>query len=113
MLVDVEGALPRMAGLYAQGRITTASGTALTISPGALVRVGENAWAWRIADGKLQKVAVTLGDRDPRSGEYVVRNGLAAGDRLLRSPLATLKDGQLVQEPQSGVAGVPASSPVR
>lgn len=113
VLVDVEGALPRMAGLYAQGRIATASGTALTLSPSALVRVGENAWAWRIADGKLQKVAVSLGDRDPRSGEYVVRSGLAAGDRLLRSPLATLKDGQLVQEPQSGLAGVPASSPVR
>src|SRR6478609_146539 len=113
VLVDIEGALPRMAGLYAQGRITTASGTALTLSPGALVRVGESAWAWRIADGKLQKVAVSLGDRDPRSGEYVVRSGLAAGDRLLRSPLATLKDGQLVQEPQSGLAGVPASSPVR
>ncbi|WP_427911646.1 efflux RND transporter periplasmic adaptor subunit [Ramlibacter sp. MMS24-I3-19] len=113
VLVDVEGALPRMAGLYAQGRITTASGTALTLSPGALVRVGESAWAWRIADGKLQKVAVSLGDRDPRSGEYVVRSGLAAGDRLLRSPLATLHDGQPVQEPQSGVAGVPASIPVR
>lgn len=112
VLVDVQGALPRMAGLYAQGRITTASGTAITLSRGALVRAGENAWAWRIADGKLQKVAVSLGDRDPRSGEYVVLAGLAAGDRLLRSPLATLKDGQAVQEPQGGVAGVPAS-PVR
>lgn len=113
VLVDVREALPRMAGLYAQGRITTASGNALTVSPGALVRAGDNAWAWRIAEGKLQKVPVTLGDRDPRSGEYVVRSGLSAGDRLLRSPLATLKEGQEVQEPRSGVAGMPASSPVR
>ena len=113
LLVDVQEALPRMAGLYAQGRIATQSGSALTLSPSTLVRVGENAWAWRIADGKLQKVAVTLGDRDPRSGEYVVRSGLAAGDRLLRSPLATLKDGQPVQEPAGGVASVPPASPVR
>jgi len=113
VLVDVQDALPRMAGLYAQGRIATASGTALTLSPSALVRVGESAWAWRIADGKLQKAAVVLGDRDPRSGDYVVRSGLSAGDRLLRSPLATLKDGQAVQEPPSGVATVPASTPVR
>jgi RND family efflux transporter MFP subunit len=112
VLVDVKDALPRMAGLYAQGRIATATGTALTLSPSALVRAGENAWAWRIADGKLQKVAVVLGDRDPRSGEYVVRSGVAAGDRLLRSPLATLKDGQAVQEPPAGVATVPAT-PVR
>jgi RND family efflux transporter MFP subunit len=113
VLVDVHEALPRMAGLYAQGRIATASGSALTLSPGTLVRVGESAWAWRIADGKLQKVAVTLGERDPRSGEYIVRSGLAAGDRLLRNPLATLKDGQAVLEPSGGVASVPASSPVR
>ena len=119
VLVDIQGALPRMAGLYAQGRITTASGTALTLAPSALVRVGESAWAWRIVQGKLQKVPVVLGDRDARSGEYVVRSGLAAGDRLLRSPLATLKEGQAVQEPpqpgvsMSGVATSGASNPVR
>lgn len=113
VLVDVHEALPRMAGLYAQGRIATASGSALTLAPGSLVRVGDGAWAWRIAEGKLQKVPVVLGDRDARTGEYVVRSGLAAGDRLLRSPLATLKEGRAVQEPAAGVAATPAPNPVR
>jgi membrane fusion protein, multidrug efflux system len=113
VLVDVHEALPRMAGLYAQGRIATDTASALTLAPGSLVRVGDSAWAWRIADRKLQKVPVVLGDRDPRTGEYVVRSGLAAGDRLLRSPLATLKDGQAVQEPASGIAATAAPNPVR
>jgi RND family efflux transporter MFP subunit len=118
VLVDVDGAAPRMSGLYAQGRIATESGSVLTLSPATLVRAGDSAWAWRIQDSKLRKVPVVLGERDPRSGNYVVRSGLAAGDRLLRSPLATLKEGQAVQEPQpgvslSGVATSGASNPVR
>ena len=113
VLVDVDGAAPRMAGLYAQGRIATESGSVLTLSPAALVRAGDNAWVWRIQGSKLQKVPVTLGERDPRSGNYVVRGGVAAGDRLLRSPVATLKDGQAVQEPQAGIAAAAASTPVR
>jgi RND family efflux transporter MFP subunit len=118
VLVDVDGAAPRMSGLYAQGRIATESGSVLTLSPATLVRAGDSAWAWRIQDSKLRKVPVVLGERDPRSGNYVVRSGLAAGDRLLRSPLATLKEGQAVQEPQpgvslSGVATSGTSNPVR
>jgi membrane fusion protein, multidrug efflux system len=110
VLVDVDEALPRMSGLYAQGRIATQSGAALTLGAASLVRVGESAWVWRINDGKLQKVAVALGERDTRSGEYVVRSGVSAGDRLLRTPIATLKEGQAVQEPPAGVAAAAASA---
>jgi membrane fusion protein, multidrug efflux system len=42
-------------------------------------------------------VALTLGDRDPRTGAYALRGGLAAGDKVLRFPNAALKDGQEVQ----------------
>ena len=46
-------------------------------------------------DGQaLRKVAVTLGERDPRSGDWPVLSGLAAGDRILRNPGSTLVDGQ-------------------
>jgi membrane fusion protein (multidrug efflux system) len=111
VLVDVDKPGTRMAGLYAQGRIATVKGAALTVAPASLVRAGENAWIWRITDGKLQKVAVTLGERDARSGEYVVRAGVGEGDRVLRTPIATLKDGQAVQESRGGIAAAAASAP--
>jgi hypothetical protein len=50
-----------------------------------------------VQDGKIRKVKLTVGDRDARSGEYVIKNGLAAGDVLLRYPTSSLHDGQPVQ----------------
>ena len=56
-------------------------------------------------DAKLQKVALTLGDRDARTGAFALRGGLAEGDKVLRFPNATLKDGQ---EVQTGAEAKPA-----
>jgi hypothetical protein len=42
----------------------------------------------------LQKVKLGLGERDLRTGNYVVRTGIANGDNVLRYPASTLKDGQ-------------------
>jgi RND family efflux transporter MFP subunit len=96
--VDFDGgAQPQMAGLYAEGRIEASSATALVIPASSLIREGDRAWAWRVNDNTLRKVAVTVGERDPRRGDFVVTAGLADGDRLLRHPGGTLKDGQAVQ----------------
>ena len=46
--------------------------------------------------GKLQKVALTLGERDPRSGAFALKAGVSEGDQVLRFPNATLKEGQEV-----------------
>jgi len=43
-------------------------------------------------------VAIAVGERDARTGEYVVTSGLAEGDRVIRHPTALLKDGQTIQE---------------
>lgn len=88
---------PKLAGLYAEGRVETGSTTSLTIPATALVRDGEKAAAWRMKDSKLQKVSLNIGDRDPRSGDFVLKGGLDEGDQLLRHPSATLKDGQKVE----------------
>jgi RND family efflux transporter MFP subunit len=90
-------AAPRVAGLFAEGRIETGSTQALTLPEGALVRAGEAAHVWRVQGAQLAKVAVKLGERDPRTGEVPVLAGLAAGDRLLRKPNSTLSDGQAVE----------------
>lgn len=113
VLVDIIGEAPaRLAGLYAEGRVEAMSAMALVIPASALVREGDKAWAWRIQANALQKIALTLGERDPRRGDYVVLAGLADGDRLLRHPIATLKDGQPVQATAAaGAASVAATAP--
>lgn len=100
---------PRVAGLFAEGRIETGSTQALMVPEGSLVRAGDAAYAWRIDGRKLAKVALKLGDRDPRSGEFPVLQGLAAGDRILRNPGGNLVDGQPVE---FGAAPAAAASAV-
>jgi RND family efflux transporter MFP subunit len=92
---------PTVAGLYAEGRIETKRTVALTLPPSALVREGDSAYAWRVKDRVLQKVSLNIGDRDPRSGEFVLRSGVAEGDTLLRYPTTTLQNGQSVELAQA------------
>jgi RND family efflux transporter MFP subunit len=102
---------PRVAGLYAEGRIGTAVERVLAVPESAIVRVGEVAHVWRIGDKTLQRVAVQLGERDARRGEFVVRAGLAEGDRILRSPSGTLVDGQKLELASSVATGPGAAAP--
>jgi membrane fusion protein, multidrug efflux system len=98
VLVDLIGEKqPKLAGLYAEGRIESASATSLTVASSAIVRDGDKASVWRVTTDKLQKVPVEVGDKDPRRGDFVVKSGLAQGDQVIRYPTATLKDGQSVQ----------------
>ena len=87
---------PRVAGLFAEGRVETGGAEALTVPGSAVVRAGEQAHAWRlnVPANTLAKVALRLGERDARSGELPVLAGLASGDRILRSPGSTLVEGQ-------------------
>lgn len=91
-------AAPKVAGLFAEGRVETGSSQALTLPETAVVRAGDAAWAWRASGngqpGALSKVAIKLGDRDPRTGRLPVLQGLNSGDRVLRNPASTLSEGQ-------------------
>ena len=124
VLVDFAdaGAAPRMAGLFAEGRVETGGTQQLMLAEASLLRVGEAAWAWRVdgkGDGKaggaqLAKVSIKLGDRDLRSGEFPVLAGLAAGDRVLRNPGSALVDGQAVeisQAPGGSAASAGSATP--
>jgi RND family efflux transporter MFP subunit len=88
---------PKLAGLYAEGHIESSSNTRLTVAASTLVQDGEQAFVWRVNDHVLQKLKLSLGERDERSGEFVVKSGLVAGDKLLRYPNATLVDGQQIE----------------
>ncbi|WP_137175677.1 efflux RND transporter periplasmic adaptor subunit [Massilia sp. HP4] len=95
---------PRVAGLYAEGRVDASATDALMLPESALVRVGDSSHTWRIKDKTLSKVNLVVGARDPRTGNLEVKQGLAAGDIVLRAPTSNLKDGQKVDMPAARVA---------
>jgi membrane fusion protein, multidrug efflux system len=89
---------PRVAGLYAEGRIDSGAAAAPSLAEGAIVRSGTDTHVWRVGkDGVLAKVPVQLGERDARSGEFPVRGGVAPGDVILRNPGSALVAGQKVE----------------
>jgi RND family efflux transporter MFP subunit len=99
---------PRVAGLFAEGRIDSGNVQALTLPDSTVQRVGDQAQVWRLDGQLLRKVPVRLGDRDLRSGEFPVLSGLAAGDQVLRHPGSNLVDGQKIE--RVAPAAAPAAS---
>jgi len=98
VIVDFQpGTAPRIAGLFAEGRISVGESTALLLPEGTVSKEGDKAFVWKITGNKLAKTPVTLGERDARRGEVEILKGVAAGDRVLRAPAATLVDGQHVE----------------
>lgn len=106
-------AAPRVAGLYAEGRIAAGGPQSAMLPEAAIVRSGGQAYVWRVStrDRTLSKVPVQLGERDPRRGEYPLRGGLASGDQVLRNPAGTLIDGQKVEFAAAAASGAPSTRP--
>ncbi|WP_313703548.1 efflux RND transporter periplasmic adaptor subunit [Massilia sp.] len=104
VLVGLTGEQPRVAGLYAEGRIDAETSDALMLPESAIVRNGDETYTWRVKDATLSKVSLQVGMRDQRTGNFEVKTGLAAGDTVLRSPSSNLKDGQKVEMATARVA---------
>ena len=110
LLIDLSGSKqPKLAGLYAEGRVETEARSGLTIPASAVVRDGDKNFAWRLNDSKVAKVPLTVMERDPRTGDYVLKGGLAQGDQVIRYPTTLLKDNQPVQA--AGPKAVMAENP--
>ena len=85
---------PPVVGLYAEGIVETASQPALMVSENSLRREGDKVFVWVLDANKISMRSIVLGDRDLRTGAWVVKSGLAAGDKILRTSGSSLKDGQ-------------------
>lgn len=107
------GQQPQLSGLYAEGTIEAATKSALMVPAVTLVREGDKAFAWQVKDNTVRRVALNLGERDPRGGDFVLRGGLIEGDQLIRNPTSTLKDGQKVQLSTNASAPTVGASGVR
>jgi RND family efflux transporter MFP subunit len=88
---------PSVSGLYAEGRIDSQTSNALTLPESAMVRNGDETYVWKLKGSTLAKSNLNVGQRDPRTGNFEIKGGLAAGDQILRHPNSSLKDGQAVE----------------
>ncbi|TRZ65131.1 MAG: efflux RND transporter periplasmic adaptor subunit [Rhodocyclaceae bacterium] len=107
----IDSTQPRVSGLYAEGRIEAGSSQVLMIPDAAVVRNGDKTYAWRVADARLVKTSLVVGERDPRRGDFAVLSGLSDGDQVVRNPLSTLKDGQQVVAATAAPAAAVAVTP--
>jgi RND family efflux transporter MFP subunit len=113
VLVSFAGgsAQPRVAGLYAEGRIDAETTAALMLPESALIKAGDKTYAWRVNGKSIAKADLAMGARDQRTGNYEIKGGLKAGDAVLRNPNSGLKDGQAVELAAAKVAS--AGAPVQ
>jgi RND family efflux transporter MFP subunit len=105
------GAQPRLAGLYAEGRVDAELSNVLMVPDSALVRDGDKTYVWKVKGNALAKADLAMGLRDGRTGNYEVKGGLTAGDLVLRHPNSSLKDGQKVEMAAARVASAGAPAP--
>lgn len=103
---------PKVSGLYAEGIIEASQVTALTLPEAVIMKAGDKATVWRVKDQKLDLVEISIGARDPRTGNYEVKAGLSAGDVIVRRPSSSFKVGQaadLVGNKVTPAAATPAT----
>lgn len=112
LVAFAESAQPRVAGLYAEGRIESQSNAALTVPQSALVQAGDVNYVWRVKNGTMSKAMLSIGTRDERTGNWQVLSGLAAGDTIMRVPGSNFKEGQKVAFIAPKASKAVASAPV-
>lgn len=96
--VSIPNAAGRLVGgLYAEGRVVSQQATGLVVPVNAVNTKGEMPWVLRVADGKAERVNVTLGLRDPRTERVEVTAGLSDADTLLRGASQGIEPGTPVQ----------------
>lgn len=84
-------------GLFAEGRVVTASASGVVVPANAINVSGDEPWVARVVDNKVERVTVKLGLRDPRTERIQVLSGLNAGDTLLRGAAQGIAPGTPVQ----------------
>jgi RND family efflux transporter MFP subunit len=91
-----------VAGLYAEGRVITESVRGLVVPENAVNTTAEAPWVARVVGGKVEKITVTLGLRDPRTEQVQIASGVNDGDIVLRGPAQGIAPGTPVTIGQEG-----------
>ena len=86
-----------LAGLFAEGRVVSESARGLIVPVNAVNTTEGAPWVLRVADGRTEKVAVTLGLRDPRTERVQIVSGVNEYDTLLRGTAQGITPGTTVR----------------
>jgi len=82
-----------VAGLFAEGRVASDQGEGLVVPIAAVNTTGAEPWVLRVADGRAERVPVTLGLQDPRTERVLITAGVHEGDTLLRGAAQGITPG--------------------
>ena len=106
IFVDVPNTRGQLvAGLFAEGRVTSERRQAILVPATAVDTSGPGAWVLRLRDGKAERVPVQVGVRDDRSERIEILSGVAAGDVLLSGAARAITPGTPVTV--TGAAAAP------
>lgn len=86
-----------LAGLFAEGRVATASHETIVVPSGAVDRRGLRPYVVRVRGGRVERVEVGLGVIDQARERMEVSHGLTAGDTLLLGGPRGLPPGTAVR----------------
>jgi membrane fusion protein, multidrug efflux system len=86
-----------VAGLFAEGRVVSASADGLVVPTNAVNTTEKEAWVLRVRDRQTERVPVTLGLRDDRTERVLITAGVNEGDVLLRGAAQGIAPGTPVQ----------------
>jgi RND family efflux transporter MFP subunit len=86
-----------VAGLFAEGRVTTATREALVAPADAVEVSGESASVLRLRDGRAERVPVKIGLRDEQHGRIEIRAGISQHDTLLTGAAQAIAPGARVE----------------
>ena len=110
VIVDfAPGTAPKVAGLYAEGQISSGAAQSVLLPEAAVVKEGDKAYVWRLSANTLAKTPVKLGERDARLGNVVIQSGIAVGDRVLRTPGSSLSNDQKFEMAKPAAPAAPVA----
>jgi RND family efflux transporter MFP subunit len=100
-------------GLFASGRVSTASRTGLVVPSSAVDLRGTSPSVMRVRGGKVEKVTVQVGVNDKSSETTEVLAGLSAGDTLLVGAAQGITPGTPVRITARTTSSTATGSPDR
>jgi RND family efflux transporter MFP subunit len=107
IFVDVPNTRGQLvAGLFAEGRVTSERRQALVVPATAVDTGGQRPWVLRLRDGKAERVQVRIGARDDRTERVEILEGIGEGDVLLIGAARAVTPGTPVTV--TGAAAAPA-----
>jgi RND family efflux transporter MFP subunit len=98
-----------VSGLFAEGRVQAQARQGIAVPASAVDERGVQPSVLRLADGKAERVPVTLGARNAETDRVEITSGISAGDTLLVGAALGTTPGTRVEVRAAGAAAAPAA----